>query len=183
MIDLKEYILKNTDGFWNRLKIKLGQGLPANYACRNLQDFLANRDRMKTMDVILLPKLIYFPGPDEVRDSSFDAMPMFLQDESAKVEAWARYTTLNLGERRFMQESLKELVSGQAIYFPTIRNGMLTPGIIEPNQTDNTIYLDGFQTFWTKRRKSALSRVLSGLESLVPDFRLPEPIPVPEVRR
>lgn len=179
MIDIKEHLLQNADGFWDKAGIQLGIDVPAKYLCRNLQDFLANRDKIKRMDLVLLPRLFYFPQLKDEGNVFDNKMPISLQDESARIDALVRYTAINRGDGKPIVDSLKDLHGGEALYYPILRNGIIMPGsFIQEAQVDDSIYLSGFETFRVHKRKRGFSKVLSRLESLLPDLSWSEPVPV-----
>ncbi len=61
MIDLYQKALETTTGI-ERLKLKLGiTSLPADYACRTIQEFLNERETIGLAKKILFPSFYYHP--------------------------------------------------------------------------------------------------------------------------
>ena len=150
MIDIKQEILKTTEGRWARFKLKHDlTELPAHYALRNIQEFLQNRAKIKTARLFLLPRLSYFPKETE-EELGWDVTPITLRDESGEIEAWVRPTALNRNEGEFLYQTVSKMNGGDTLYFPILRNGVQWP---YQTQVDERIYLQEFRRFKNPRIK------------------------------
>ncbi len=144
MIDLYQKALETTTGI-ERLKLKLGiTSLPADYACRTIQEFLNERETIGLAKKILFPSFYYHPG------SGFNlegcVTHISLKDRTGSLNAFVRETAFHVEGRRPLVQSLDRLDAGTSIYFPVLMNGI-------PFELDTRIYLIGFQEFNIPRPK------------------------------
>jgi hypothetical protein len=169
MINLREHTLSEAKSRAERFRIKVfGTKLPADYLCRNLQDFLINREKIGAGRIVLLPKLFYFPHSED--KNSLSLRYLCLQDDTGRIEAVARPTALNPAKGESLDQSINELWGGDALFFPTLRNCMLVPY----SEPDPRIYLDSFTSI---KQPGKNRSILSKLRDSLPDFNLPELAP------
>ncbi len=172
MIDIQQEMLREARG-WERFKIKYGlTDLPAHFACRNLQEFLTSRDQIKVGKLVMFPKLYYFPKESD--SVGYDKIS--LKDGSASIDAYVSPSAFNLTSGELVADCLKEVQSGDTLYFSVLRNGMPIP---YAREADHTLYLAGFETIRHPRPKIDFSAIMEKLSSLVPEFNQRELTPVP----
>ncbi|MBI4981442.1 hypothetical protein HZC30_07880 [Candidatus Woesearchaeota archaeon] len=172
MINFQQEMLREAKG-WEKFKIKFGlTDLPAHFACRNLYEFLISRSQIGIGKLVMFPKLYYFP--QESDSVGYDKIS--LKDGSASIDAYVRPSAFNLTSGELVANCLKEVQSGDALYFPVLRNGM---PILYTREADHTLYLAGFETIRNPRSKRDFSAIMEKLSSLVPEFNHRELVPIP----
>lgn len=153
MIDLKAHYIAKATSKWQRFKINYGlESLPADYACRTIQDFVLNKDKLKIQNSVIFPKATYYP--DFVDDQVYgDKIKVELGDETGRIYVKVRPTCVNIEEGEMLTDSILKLKRGDTMYFPVIRNGFyLSEGIFQPEFIDDTPYLLGFQHFKIRKK-------------------------------
>ena len=161
MIDCKKRLLTEATGWKERLKLRLGMGVPARYACRNVEDFERSKSSIGLLDTVIFPHFYYFPRDALPLDASGN-FQVFLRDGSGQMTAVVSPTALNKSEGKHMESCLRELNGGDKLHFPILRNGFyLSGGLGMPDIKDNRPYLVSFYTMRLPKARRDLSGLLS----------------------
>ncbi|GEM_PF-6399503 len=169
MINLHERALQKTKGleYW---VIKLGLTTLPLYACRSIEDFMINKNKVGVMSKVLLPRVCYYPLSEH---DGYGNIPLELRDDTGKLKVYLSKNDFVWSEKTLI-EYFQKIQQGERLMYAVLQNGYIQWSPYYRGEDVDYLYLVDFSRPSIQKPKRKLTNLLANVNEFISTIELPE---------